>query len=161
MLRLTPLLLALWWVLTDGSSDGWSFGVAAVALSLGALHVATSPERRDVHEVLRWTALPAFAWFFLGRSLLAGIDVARRTLSPTMPLSPAMVRFPTELPPGRACVLLVATLTLLPGTLGVDLDGNIVTLHVLDDRTDIERDIRVAERAIGPLFARPLDASVA
>ena len=161
MLRLTPLLLALWWILTDGSPDGWSFGVAAVALALGALHVAASPESRAMQDSLRWTALPAFAWFFLGRSLLAGIDVARRTLSPTMPLAPAMVRYPTALPPGRARVLLVATLTLLPGTLGVDLDGDVVTLHVLDVRTDIERDLRVAERAIGPLFSRSLGAQVA
>lgn len=155
MLRLSPLLLALWWVLTDGAPDGWSFGVIAVALSIGALHVATPRETRDVNDSLRWTALPAFAWFFLGRSLLAGIDVARRTLSPAMPLSPAIVRYPTELPPGRARVLLVATLTLLPGSLGVDLEDDLVMLHVLDARTDIEHDIRVAERAIGPLFARP------
>lgn len=159
MLRLTPLLLALWWVMSDGAPDGWAFGVAAVTLSLAALHIAAPLQSRHAQNALRWTAIPAFAWFFLGRSLLAGLDVARRTLSPAMPLSPAIVRYPTELPPGRARVLLVATLTLLPGTLGVDLDENLVTLHVLDVRADIERDIRIAEQFIGPLFARPVLAS--
>ncbi len=152
-MRLTPLLLGLWWVMSDGAPDGWSFGVVAVALSLSALHVATPQDARDAQDSLRWAALPAFAWFFLGRSLLAGIDVARRTLSPAMPLSPSIMRFPTALPPGRARVFLVATLSLLPGTLGVDLDENHVTLHVLDARTDVQGDVRVAERYIAPLFA--------
>lgn len=151
--RMTPLLLALWWVLSDGAPSGWIFGLLAVAIAVGAVLATTPLSTADPQATLRWTALPAFAWFFVGRSLLAGLDVARRTLSPSLPLAPAIVRVATELPTGRARVFLMATLCLLPGSLGVDLDENIITLHVLDARDDFEGDVRTAERFIGPLFA--------
>jgi multicomponent Na+:H+ antiporter subunit E len=148
-----PLLLALWWVLSDGTPSGWLFGLVAVAIAVGAV-LATAPlSTADSQDRLQWTALPAFVWFFIGRSLLAGLDVARRTLAPSLPLSPAIVRVTTLLPAGRARVFLMATLCLLPGSLGVDLDENTITLHVLDARDDFEKDVRTAERFIGPLFA--------
>jgi len=153
LFRWTPLLLALWWVLSDGAPSGWFFGLIAVAIAVGTVLVTAPLSPADQQETLRWTAVPAFAWFFMGRSLLAGLDVARRTLSPALPLAPSIVRVTTALSTPRARVFLMATLCLLPGSLGVDLDENILTLHVLDARDDFEGDVRTAERFIGPLFA--------
>jgi multicomponent Na+:H+ antiporter subunit E len=151
--RMTPLLLALWWVLSDGAPSGWIFGLLAVAVAAGAV-LSTAPlSTAAPQDTWRWAAFPAFAWYFVGRSLLAGLDVARRTLSPSLPLSPAIVRVATELPTERARVFLMATLCLLPGSLGVDLDEHIMTLHILDAPDNIEEDVRTAERFIGPLFA--------
>ncbi len=157
-LRLAPVLAILWFVLSDGAASGVGFGVLAVLLALGAVHVARPSRVHDRTEPvrLRWLAVPRFAVFFLGQSLLAGIDVARRTLSPSLPLDPAMRDVYLQLPPGPPRVLLVATLSLLPGSLGVDLHDHQLTLHVLDQRADIEGDVREAERQVGALFGLTL-----
>jgi multisubunit Na+/H+ antiporter MnhE subunit len=48
--------------------------------------------------------------------------------------------------------MLVATLSLRPGTLGVEVEDDRLTLHVLDDTHDVASDVRQAERRIGALF---------
>jgi multicomponent Na+:H+ antiporter subunit E len=148
------MLVALWWVLSEGAGSGWSFGVLAVILALGA--VQSMPRADNGPDVsspaLRWRALPAFLFFFLTRSIAAGLDVARRTLTPSLSLAPAILQLPTTLPPGRAQVFLATTLSLLPGSLAVSLEDSIVTMHVLDERADVAGDLRVAERYVGPLF---------
>ncbi len=157
-LRLAPVLAILWFVLSDGAASGVGFGLLAILLTLAAAHVAWPPRDREGPAPLRlrWLAVPRFAAFFLGQSLLAGIDVARRTLSPSLPLDPAMRDVHLQLPPGPPRVLLVATLSLLPGSLGVDLHDHQLTLHVLDQRADIEGDVREAERRVGALFGLTL-----
>jgi multicomponent Na+:H+ antiporter subunit E len=157
-LRLAPVLAVLWFALSDGAASGVWFGLFAVVLALGAAHITRPTVHRDGAAAprLRWLAIPRFAAFFLGQSLLAGVDVARRTLSPSLPLDPAMRDVHLQLPPGPARVLLVATLSLLPGSLGVDLHDQQLTLHVLDQRTDIEREVREAERQVGALFGMTL-----
>jgi len=156
--RLAPVLAMLWFVLSDGVASGVGFGVFAILIALGVVRVARPPSDREgsTPPRFRWLAVPRFAAFFLGQSMLAGIDVARRTLSPSLPLDPAMRDVRIQLPPGPARVLLVATLSLLPGTLGVDLHEQWLTLHVLDQRTDIEGDVRKAERHVGALFGLTL-----
>ena len=57
-----------------------------------------------------------FAGYFLRESLRGGWDVARRALSPALPMSPALVRFLLRLPPGSARWLFCNTISLLPGT---------------------------------------------
>lgn len=157
-LRLAPVLAILWFVLSDGVASGVGFGLFAVLIALGASHAARpSADREETAPPrLHWLAIPRFAVFFLGQSMLAGLDVARRTLSPSLPLDPAMRDVHIQLPPGPARVLLVATLSLLPGSLGVDLHEQWLTLHVLDQRADIEGDVRKAERHVGALFGLTL-----
>ncbi len=153
-LRLAPVLAILWFVLSDGTASSWGFGLFAILTALGALHIMRPSRDADDPDTprLRWLAVPRFALFFLWRSLLAGVDVARRTLSPSLPLDPAMLEVQTQLPPGPARVLLVATLSLLPGSLGVSVQDQQLTLHVLDRQTDVEGDVRLAERHVGALF---------
>ncbi len=155
MLRIASLLLAIWWILSDGSIAGLGFGLIAVALALFAARLIPPPMRARGTglTVLRWRAVPRFLAYFLSRSLIAGVDVARRTLTPRMPLSPRVLVLRTELPAGPAQVFLMATLSLLPGTLGMSVQQDTITLHVLDDRDDAERDMRTAEGYVGPMFA--------
>jgi multicomponent Na+:H+ antiporter subunit E len=54
-------------------------------------------------------------------------------------------------------ILLVDVLSLLPGTLSVDLRGTVLTLHVLDERTPAEAELRVLEGLIAAMFRVPLN----
>ena len=118
-----------------------------------ALLVTRQVRAADGSPPLRLQGIPAFAAFFVSRSLLAGVDVARRTLAPSLPIAPAEHTVTTTLPAGLPRTLLLATLSLMPGSLGLSLDGDVITLHVLDDTHDVLADVRATERYIAALFA--------
>ncbi|MES9944702.1 MAG: Na+/H+ antiporter subunit E [Candidatus Thiodiazotropha sp.] len=53
----------------------------------------------------------------------SGLDVAWRAFHPRMPITPELIVYPLRLPPGLPRVILVNTVSLLPGTLGTELGG--------------------------------------
>lgn len=145
---------ALWWALTGGAAGSWVVGAPVVA-------AATAASRglwpRDTGWWSPWGAV-RFAAFFLRESVRGGVDVARRAFDPAMPLQPALLTLRSRLPPGPAQILLVDVMSLLPGTLSVDLDGQTVLLHVLDERAPIEAELRQLETRIAAMFRVPLEA---
>lgn len=138
------LFAGLWWVLAGARADSWGVGGASVGLALAASLRLLPPAPRRV--CLR--GLAAFVGFFIIQSVKGGIQVAAMALRPRLDLAPAMVDLPLALPPGPARVLLVSTLTLLPGTLSVRVEGGRLRLHVLDRRLPIVEELRAAEAAI-------------
>jgi multicomponent Na+:H+ antiporter subunit E len=61
----------------------------------------------------------------------ANINVAKIVLSPRMPISPGMVRYRTKLKSDVGKVMLATSITLTPGTLTVDVEGDEFLVHVL------------------------------
>jgi len=147
------LLAALWWTLAGGTA--WAFGAPVVLLAVGA-SVALQPTRTVRLDPV---ALVRFAQFFVFRSVRAGIDVARRALSPRLPLAPALIDFRLRLPPGPSRVFLANTMSLLPGTLSADLTDDRLRMHVLDASLPIEHELRAAEASIAA--SRPRRATTA
>jgi multicomponent Na+:H+ antiporter subunit E len=148
------LLAALWWALTDGRTDAWLVGapaIAAAALASLVLHGA-APWR------LRPLALLRTLGWFLGRSVLAGTDVALRALRPRADIAPGFVVLRTRLAEPAERVLLANALSLLPGTLSVELRGERLELHVLDRAAPVERDMRRLEERIAALTGAVLEA---
>lgn len=137
----------LWWIVTDGTGS-WIFGIPVIVLATAAsyhLQPARGPR-------LRPFALLRFIGFFLHQSLRAGIDVARRALSPALRLAPAFIEYRLRLPAGPARVFIVDTLSLLPGTLSAELRDDRLCLHVLDVGLPIEAEVRAVERHIAAVF---------
>jgi multicomponent Na+:H+ antiporter subunit E len=143
------LLASGWWALTEGSS-AWTFGVPIVLLAL----VSSFLINPSGYKPLR--GLPRFLVFFLLHSLLGGIDVARRALHPRMPLAPKIVDFPLRLQDEAACVLLVNTINLLPGTVVAELEAHRLRIHVLDHRLPVFESLRTIEERVADLFALSL-----
>lgn len=147
---------ALWWVLVRAPTglpamDAWLVGGIAVLLAVMLFrHMARSPARR-----LRWRRLPGLLAAFLRYSLTGGIDVTRRILSPRLRLRPGLATLESTLDDDRDRVLLLLLVSLMPGTLGVRLEGRYLTLHALDLDLPIEDEVRDLERRIEGLF-RPL-----
>ncbi len=144
------LFACLWWILAEGSNDGWLPGSVAVlaatwaSVRLGPLvPISISP-----------TGLAIFLRFFLWNSIRGGIQVADMALRGPTALRPALIELSVNLPPGGERVLLVNTLSLMPGSVGVDLQGATLQLHVLDAGLPVVTDVQALEAAIGRLFGR-------
>ncbi len=154
MISWSSLLLGvvIWAVLTGGASDSWLIGAPVIV----AIAVVVTRWRPQPAHRVQWRAVPGFLLFFMRRSLAAGVDVARRTLSPVIPLSPAVVTYRTLLGAGAPRVLFAGTLSLLPGSLCVSIDDDCLAVHVLDAQHDVVGELGEVERRIAAIFQRTL-----
>lgn len=147
------LFAMLWWALTDGRTGSWGVGsvsiLAAVILSLRLI----PPVPTYVSRI----GLLRFLGFFLIQSLRGGVQVAWFALRPRLALRPGVHEIPLRLPEGIGRVLLANTLSLLPGTLSVGLDGNRLCLHVLDEQADTETEVRTAETHLARMLGLELE----
>ena len=147
----TPPMALLWWIMVEGRPGSWGVGVpVALAAALVAALVFPPPRRWP-----RPLPLLGFAAFFAVQSLRGGWDVARRALSPAMPLAPGFAEVRTSLPEGAARVLLADVISLLPGTLSVDLRGDLIQLHGLVLGPGLEAEVRDLERRVAALYGAP------
>ena len=145
--RRALLFLLVWWALAEGSLDRWPFALAMVGLAT-YVSLALLPPRR---WRFRWQALPSFVLFFFHQALLGGIDVAWRALHPQLPIKPGFLRHPLQLKPLAARLLMAWTVSLLPGTLSVELETDCLEIHSLN--TDLpDQALAALEAKIGALF---------
>lgn len=140
------LFAIIWWMLTDGDAQSWWIGAPAVLLTAGISTVALGPSR------MCWPQLFWFIPFFFKRSLVGAIDVSRRAIQPSLPLTPALVEHPLQIPKGDARTLLVNIISLLPGTLSADVRGDCLVVHVLDGKTDFRAELAEVEQAVARLY---------
>ncbi len=133
-----------WWVLTEGRGDSWGVGAVTVMFALVVSLVLSPPVRKRISL----TGALNFAIFFLSKSIQGGIQVAFMALRPRLDMAPALLEMQLALPPGKARVMLIYTLNLLPGTVCVGIEGDTLHLHVIDSRMHIESEMRMAESRI-------------
>jgi multicomponent Na+:H+ antiporter subunit E len=75
----------------------------------------------------------------------ANVDVAYRVLHPRMPIRPGIVKIRTRIKSEAGRVFLANSITLTPGTLSVDLSGDVLYIHWIYVR---ETDMGKATEAI-------------
>jgi len=90
-----------------------------------------------------------YFFVFMIALLKANIDVAKRVLSPSLPINPGIVEFETKLTNEFAKMVLANSITLTPGTLSVDMIGNRFYIHWIDVITE---DPKEAHREIAKDF---------
>lgn len=151
ILNRSILFALLWWVLAEGRTDGWPIGAVAVLagtwVSLRLLPPGNHPIR-----VAGWLN---FLRFFLWHSIRGGVQVAAMAMRGRTALQPGLIELAVTLPPGGPRILLANTLGLMPGTVGVELSGNALQLHVLDERLPIAAETQALQAVIAPLFGVP------
>lgn len=135
-------LLVLLWLLLVGSLQHEE---VIAALVVGSVVTAVSAPRLSIMSSIRLTPAAAvslirFLATFFPALVRANLDVARRVLSPSLPLDPAVVEVRTSLTSPLGKLLLANSITLTPGTLAVDVQGDRILVHWIDSApgTDIE-----------------------
>ena len=145
-------LALLWAALNPGDPKSWLVGIPVVVF-------ATVVSLRLQSPVPRRFSLPGalrFAVFFIHQSFRGGWDVAKRALSPAMPLNPALLTYRLRLRDEPAQVLLVNVISLLPGTVSAGLENGVVTLHALDGGPATLAETKALEDRIAALFSLEL-----
>lgn len=147
------LSAVLWLVLTRGSVRDWGLGLAFVT---GAMLVAMRLAPRE-HRRFSLLGLARFVPFFLGLSIVGGVDVALRALRGPASLAPALRRYPVRLEENCPALLFFASvISLIPGTLCVELEERALLLHIVDERRDPSPNLRRLEELAAGLFKEPL-----
>lgn len=141
----------IWWIFTEGDTASWVLGVPAVLLAVTASMFCVPPVS------LVWYEVVMFVHFFIIHSLISAADVARRALHPAMPIAPDFIDYPLRIPPGFPQIFMANTVSLLPGTLSVELDQCVLKVHVLDKRKNCMTEIKSVEQRVARMFAVPLN----
>jgi len=124
-------------------------GLAAAIATWASLRLMPA----GAHPV-RAAGLPRLALRFLGQSVSAGIDVARRVFSPSMPLQPGLYQYPTHYGRGPARNAFASITSLLPGTLAVRDDEQGILYHCLDLSQPVAADLAAEEAAVARALPR-------
>ena len=95
-----------------------------------------------------------YFFVFLWELIKANFDVAKRVISPKLPINPGIVKVKTKLksPIGRA--FLANSITLTPGTLTVEMKDDYFYIHWIDVTSD---DIEGATKSIVSSFEKYLE----
>lgn len=126
------------WMLLFWSLDPWVIGAGAFfALIVGTLLRDIYPD--GIAAALnpkRWFFFLIYLPYFLFWCLLANLDVAVRVVQPDIPIRPGIVKVRTTLKNEMAKTFLANSITLTPGTLTVDIDGQDLYIHCINIDTD-------------------------
>lgn len=75
-----------------------------------------------------------------------------RVFHPTLPINPDLVRYRLRIEEGFAQDIMVDAISLLPGTLSVEVEDNVLIIHVLNVENDIQREVSLIESHLSEIF---------
>lgn len=130
-ISLTLVLFATWLLLSGHYvplllTFGLVSSVLAVIVSMRMDVI--DHEGHPIH--LGWRAIFYWPWL-LWQILLANLDVVRRILSPSLPISPCVIVLEAGQQTELGKVIYANSITLTPGTVTMELDGKQVIVHAL------------------------------
>jgi len=129
------------------------FGLPLLALCIGKSFLWEECFRRlwlrsGGATSLKWLLyIPVFFWAMIK----ANFDVAYRVIHPRMPINPGVVMINTDLKSDSGKLALANSITLTPGTLTMDVEGDKLLIHWINVKTS---DTKEATKIIGNRFER-------
>jgi len=155
------LLLAFWLLLSwrlDPLFLVMGVGSAALVawLSRPLLGAVLGDAGRAARHV-RPGYLLLYAVWLLGRMPAAGLHILRVVLDPRVPPRPGIVRFRTNLASPAARTMLATSITMVPGTMTLDVDGDEFTIHAFTPTAVADLANAATQRRIARIFGDPPD----
>lgn len=152
---LSLVILFSLWVVVAGTDGDELIAGAIISLLISIIFA----KRLAVLGELRLTPrslirIPLYVVVFLIELVKSTLDVARRVISPSLPINPGIVKVKTRLKSKLGRIVLANSITLTPGTMTVDTDGEYFYIHWIDIQAD---DIDAASAAIVHTFEKHLE----
>lgn len=136
------IAMGLLWLSLSGHFDLLllSLGAGSVTLVAGLAWAFKLHPGLSVGVMIR--SIPYFLW--LGVQVIkSNLDVAKRILSPGLPLKPVYVRVPASQRSDLGLAIHANSITLTPGTLSIDVGQGEILVHALHE--DIAEDLLMGE----------------
>jgi len=143
------LLLGLW-LLMSGHYDFFHIAMGVVSsVAVVLLHLRlrkyyffeeemaeAQARMKDIYPArIRLGRLLIYIPWLIWQIVIASLQVAAVVLNPKMPIDPALVRFKTKLPNTAAKVILGNSITLTPGTITIQIEGDEFLVHSIMDES--------------------------
>jgi multicomponent Na+:H+ antiporter subunit E len=145
----------VWMIMAGGQLADVVPGLAAAVLAtwISLVLLPLDPAFAQVRPL----AVLRLALRFVWGSVVAGLDIARRAFSPSLPLKPGYVTYPVALPPGTSRNLFTSVTSLMPGTLPSGTgESDDVIYHCLDVDQPVVQDLGQEEaRLVAALGGAP------
>ncbi len=144
------------WILLNNTFDPLILAIGAgLSLLLSLIFCA----RCDVFSELKLTPIALlytiiYILIFLFELVKSNLDVARRVLTPSLPINPGIVEVKTKLKSKMGRLILANSITLTPGTLTIDIKEDTLYIHWIDVQTE---DIKGATEQIVRKFEKYLE----
>lgn len=130
-------LLMTFWTVMSGHLDAFHLGLGAVCVAI-VLAIDSKLRRTplagdeiDAMARLRYGYGIYFLAWLLTQVFIAGFQVARVILTPGLRNRTCILKFRADLPNAQARVILGNSITLTPGTITLDIQGDEFTVHAL------------------------------
>lgn len=129
-----PLLL--FWLAITGSIEPVDVALGAVFSLLLGLWAARYlwGEDAPMLTVRQWGRAVLYFGRLLWDIVVAAVQVAEVVLDPRMPIAPVVIAHRTSFSRDVSRVAFANSITLTPGTLTVDVEGNTFYIHCIDER---------------------------
>ena len=139
-LLLSGVYQTLWFVL----------GLISCAICVG-IALRMEVVDRESYPIDLSLLLPAY-WLWLFKEIvLANIDVTKRILAPSLPVNPQLFRVKASQRDELGKVIFANSITLTPGTVTVDIDGDEFVVHALSDATKDDLETGEMDRRVTAL----------
>ena len=132
------LILLFVWMLINNSFDLTTF-LTGLVISFIVAGIFCS--KCNVFSELKLTPKSILYTFifllvFLKELVKSNFDVARRVISPSLPINPGIVEVKTKLKSKMGRLILADAITLTPGTFTIDIHEETLYIHWIDVRND-------------------------
>lgn len=130
------LLFGFWLLLSFTLEPGHVVAGLIATVAVLAVMAGKAPRHEWLLHPVRLFWLALYIPFFIYYCVRANLDVAYRVLHPDVPIRPGIVKVTTTLETRLARTFLANSITLTPGTLTVDIDGQDLYVHWIYVHTD-------------------------
>lgn len=126
----TIVLFLTWILLTESfASSELVFGfLISLIISLGTANVFTEHGLSHLHPK-RLFYLIVYIPYYIYQVIKANVIMAMIVLSPSLPIKPGIVKVKTNLKTDVGKLALANSITLTPGTITMDIDGDEIFVH--------------------------------
>lgn len=156
----TFVLLFLNWVIWSGMLDLFHLSLGAISCGIVSFMSADLLfKRADLsldffREAFRFIR---YVPWLLYQIVLSNLHVAWLVLHPRMPIEPRLVRFKSRLKKEMSRVAFANSITLTPGTITADIDGDTYVVHALSRTTAADLASGDMEKRVGRIFLEGRD----
>lgn len=149
-------LFCLWLLLTSsGNVQEVAAGVVLALLVAGLGYRGFTSRGLGIFSPRRLVRLVIYVPVFFWEMVKANFDVAYRVVHPRMPIRPGIVAIKTDLKSDIGKLFLANSITLTPGTLTMDVDGEYLFIHWINVK---DEQVEKASELIGGRFEKHLKA---